>query len=110
MTTTQDLISRLRLGASISRDRKLNQGYEDVADKAADALEVLQSENAEQGRSIEALQAHLNDVQVEKDAALAQLAESFHATRILAERYRQRGDDCGYLARMLLSALNVFNP
>ena len=43
MSTNFDLIARLRLGASISRERKLNQGYDIVADEAADAIEALEA-------------------------------------------------------------------
>lgn len=46
MTTNTELIARLRLGASISRERKLNQGYDAVADEAADAIEALEAQLA----------------------------------------------------------------
>lgn len=44
MTDHTNLIARLRLGASISRERKLNLDYAEVATTCADALEVLQAE------------------------------------------------------------------
>lgn len=45
---TKELIANLRLGASISRDRKLNLDYAKVADEAADCIEALQARCAEQ--------------------------------------------------------------
>lgn len=41
----KDLVQRLRLGASISRDRNLNLDYATVADDAADAIEKLEAES-----------------------------------------------------------------
>jgi hypothetical protein len=42
--TTQTLVERLRLGASISRERGLNLDFADVADQAAAALEAQAAE------------------------------------------------------------------
>jgi len=50
MTTTTNMIERLRLGASISRDRKINHDYSDIADWAADTIEA-------QAKQIEALES-----------------------------------------------------
>lgn len=37
----KELIKQLRLGASISRDRNINLDYAAIADRAADAIEML---------------------------------------------------------------------
>ena len=66
-----ELIARLRLGASISRERKLNQGYDAVADEAADTIEALESQLAIERRHNERATNHLQD---QRDALAAQLA------------------------------------
>lgn len=43
----KELISDLRLGASISRDRNLNLDYAKIADKAADTIEAQDKRIAE---------------------------------------------------------------
>lgn len=43
----KELIDRLRLGASISRDRNLNMDYAELADKAATVIESLMKERDE---------------------------------------------------------------
>ena len=55
MTTSTELIERLKLGASISRSRGINLDFAAIADKAADSLEA-------QAKQIEMLTAELGDL------------------------------------------------
>ena len=76
----KELIKRLRLGASISRDRKMNEDYAAVADEAADAIEALQArvtdleERLDCDRATRAAStASTERYMAERDAALAKL-------------------------------------
>lgn len=73
MSTSTELIARLRLGASISRERKLNQGYDAVADEAADAIEALESQlkNASVSAIAEAAEVDRMKAEVERLTTLA---------------------------------------
>lgn len=74
MSTNIKLIARLRLGASISRERKLNQGYDVVADEAADAIEALEAEIQRQYACIRSHAEITHKAEDERDALQAQLA------------------------------------
>lgn len=74
-TDTQDLIARLRLGASISRDRNLNADAIKITEEAADKLEALRAENERLERSFSGMADLAKEAADERDAALARLAE-----------------------------------
>lgn len=70
-----DLVTRLRLGASISRDRNLNLDYATVADEAADAIERLNGEVARLKEAFGTIDKHDYELlKSERDSLKAELA------------------------------------
>ncbi len=72
-TDTQDLIARLRLGASISRDRNLNADAIKITEEAADKLDALQAEVARKSDAIQKLWKERDDALVENGKLRGQL-------------------------------------
>jgi uncharacterized protein (DUF305 family) len=86
MTTTTNLIERLRLGASISRDRKINHDYSEVSDWAADLIEA-------QAKQIAELEKTGNEWYEAHDKKRIQLAEQAKQIEVLqaeADYWRAR--------------------
>lgn len=75
-----ELIARLRLGASISRERKLNQGYDAVADEAADAIEALEAE-VERLKAAQQAQPEPSEMTTERESYIAGLESRTHEMR-----------------------------
>ena len=82
----RDLIERLRLGASISRDRNLNLDFAKVADDAADALERLTAGDIELPEpTIEFMSGHREPFAVYDPADIKDYGDR-RASAVLAER------------------------
>jgi hypothetical protein len=100
MTTpdTQDLVKRLRLGASISRDRNINHDFAKIADEAADELGLLREQNESGWAEVKRLAGERDRLTVEAKRLRAQVARPLSEADAVPDEYRNsaRGYRAGW--------------
>ena len=69
----KELIARLRVGASIAREKVVYSGWAPLADEAADAIEALQATATEYQQAADKMAW---DHKIERDTMRQQLAEA----------------------------------
>lgn len=100
-TSREALIKRLRLGASISRDRRINEDFAGIADEAADMLEADERLNVGDSRFegwySELQQAGKGSKQIAREAYEAGLNEAQQVA--VAEREPLSTEQVSFMCR-----------